>query len=143
MSWRIGEILVQKKLVSWDQLAEVLDEQKKTKEMTGEILVRRGYISQPLLYKALAEQYQLRFVDISRTHINPKALELVPRSIAEKYMLFPIEVQNSTLTIGISNPLPMWPETELRELTGISEIKTVLCLPADIVRAIAEYYPQS
>ncbi len=140
MVWRIGEILVQKKLITWEQLQEVLEEQKKTKEFTGEILVRKGYLSQPLLYKALAEQYQIRFVDLKRIKINPKAIELIPRSVAEKYTIIPIELREDVLLIGISNPLNVWPELELKQLTRINDIRTVLCLPQDILQLIQEQY---
>jgi hypothetical protein len=142
MFWRIGEILVQKKLISWEQLEEVLAEQKRTKEFTGEILIRKGYIPAVFLYKALADQYQMRFVDLKRTFINPKAVELLPRSICEKYGLFPIEKGQESLIIGISNPLNTWPEMEIKQLAKIDKIETVLCLPAHIQQAIEEHYPK-
>ena len=143
MAWRIGELLVQKKLITWEQLEEVLEEQKKTKEFTGEILVRKGYISQSLLYKALAEQYQMRFVDLKRIKINPKAVEFIPRSVAEKYSIIPIEMREDVFLIGISNPLNVWPEVELKQITKLNDIRTVLCLPSDIQEAIKENYPAS
>lgn len=142
MFWRIGEILVQKKLISWEQLEEVLAEQKRTKEFTGEILVRKGYIPAIFLYKALAEQYEMRFVDLKRTFINPKAVALIPRSICEKYQLIPVEVSQERLIIGISNPLNTWPEVEVKQLTKMDKIETVLCLPLQIQQAIEENYPK-
>ena len=141
MFWHIGEILVRKKLITWDQLEDALEEQKRTKEFTGEILVHRKYISRPLLYKNLAEQYNMRFIDLKRTKINSKAIELIPRSVAEKYSLMPIEFRQESLLIGISNPLNIWPEVELKKLTKIEDIRTVLCLPDDIHQTIKEYYP--
>lgn len=143
MAWRIGELLVQKKLITWEQLEEVLEEQKKTKEFTGEILVRKGFISQQLLYKALAEQYQMRFVDLKRIKINTKAVELIPRSVAEKYSIMPLEMREDTLLIAISNPLNVWPEVELKQITRMNDIRTVLCLPSDILDAIKENYSAS
>ena len=140
MAWRIGEILVQKKLISWNQLEEVLEEQKQTREFTGEILIRKGYVSSLLFYKSLAEQHKLRFIDLKRTRVNPKAVELIPRSVAQKYSLMPVEILQGELVIGISNPLMVWPEAELKELTKMPAIRTVLCLPADIQKAIQEYY---
>ncbi len=142
MFWRIGEILVQKKLISWEQLKEALDEQKKTKEFTGEILIRKGFIAPIFLYKALADQYQMRFVDLTRTRVNPKAVELLPRSICEKYGLFPIEMGQDSLIVGISSPLNSWPELEIRQLAKINKIETVLCLPAQIQQAIEDHYPK-
>lgn len=140
MSWRIGEILVQKKLLTWDQLQEILEAQKDSQKLIGEILVETGIVNRFFLYQALAEQYKIRFIDLERTHINPKAVEVVPREIAERYHLIPIEIRTGKLIIGISNPLNIWPESEIRQLTGIVEIQTVLCLPNQIEKAIAEEY---
>ena len=140
MTWHIGEILVQKKLISWEQLHDALQEQRKTKEFTGQILVRKRYISDLLLYKALAEQHKLRYVDLKRTKINPKAVAAVPKSVAEKYNLMPIEIIQGELVVGIGNPLNLWPESELKALTKFPAISTVLCLPADIKQAIQENY---
>ena len=140
MTWRIGEILIQKKLIDWEQLTDALEEQKRTKELTGEILIRKGYVSRSLLYKALAEQYNVRFVDLRRTKINPKAVEKIPGSIAEKYKIMPLEMVGDELILGISNPLLVWPEAELKQITKVSAIRTVLCLPEDIEEAIAKTY---
>ena len=141
MAWRLGEILIRKKLITWEQLEESLEEQKTTKELIGEILIRKGYISQLLIYKALAEQYELRFVDLKRIRFNPKAIALIPRSVCEKYTLIPIELSSNTLLIGISNPLNVWPENELKQMTKMDQIKPVLSLPEDIRQAIRDYYP--
>ena len=140
MVWHIGELLIQKKLISWEQLEDVLQEQKKTKEMTGEMLVRKKYISQGLLYKTLADQYAMRYIDLKKTKINPRAVEIVPQSIAEKYLLMPVEVSNDSLVIAISSPLNVWPEAELKKLTAMRDIKAVLSLPEDIKSAIEENY---
>src|SRR5690349_9740133 len=99
MTWRIGELLVRKKLISWEQLEEALNEQSKTREMTGEILIKKGYISAQLFYMALADQYNLKFVDLRRAHVNPKAIERVPRSIAEKYLIIPLEIVKDSLIL--------------------------------------------
>ena len=140
MTWHIGEILIQKKLISWEQLQDALEEQRKTKEFTGQILVRKRYISELLLYKALADQHKIRYVDLKHTKINPRAVAAVPKSIAEKYNIMPIEIIQNALVVGVGNPLNLWPESELKELTGFPEIRTVLCLPDDIQQAIQENY---
>ena len=140
MQWHIGELLIQKKLISWEQLQDALQEQKTTKEFTGQILVRKHYISELLLYKALADQHKTRYVDLGHTHINPRAVAAIPKSISEKYNLIPIEITHETLVVGIGNPMNVWPESELKELSGFQEIRTVLCLPDDIKRAIQENY---
>lgn len=143
MNWRIGEILIQKKWISWEQLQVALEEQKETKELIGEVLVRKRFISEQLLYKALAEQYNTRFLDLKRTHINPKAVALIPKSVAEKYTLIPVDFQQEALVIAISTPLNNWPEAELNAVTKVEKIQTVLSLPDDVRRAIAENYTKN
>ena len=91
----------------------------------------------------IADQYEMRFINLKRTFINPKAVELLPRSICEKYVIFPIERGQESLIIGISNPLNTWPEMEIKQLTKIDKIETVLCLPAHIQQAIDEHYPKT
>lgn len=140
MAWHIGEILIQKKLISWEQLQDALNEQRKTKEFTGQILVRKRYISELLLYKALAEQHQIRYVPLQHTKINPKAVAAVPKSVAEKYNVIPIEIIRDELVIALGSPLNIWPEAELKGLTGFTKIRAVLCLPEEIKQAIQENY---
>ncbi len=138
--WRIGEILIQKKLISWEQLENALEEQKHSKTFTGDILVQKGFISRHLLYKSLAEQQGMRFVDLKRTVINRKAVDAVPRSVAERFQIMPIELAEEGLTVGISNPLNVWPKDDLKKLTNVKDIQSVLCIPSDIQEAIEENY---
>ena len=140
MQWRIGEILIQKKLIDWEQLEEALLEQGEAHCLVGEILVRKRFISKTLLYGALAKQYDMQYVDPERIHINPKTIECIPRSIAQKYSLLPIDICDNVLFMGLSDPKRKWPKTELKELTKVQDIKTVLCLPEAIARMIDKLY---
>lgn len=139
-SWRIGEILVRKKLISWEQLEEVLSEQTKTRQLVGEILISKGYVSTLLFYIALAEQYKMRFIDLRRVRINSKAVEMIPQSIAEKYAVMPLEISHGNLIVAISNPLKVWPQAELKQINGVTEISPVLSIPEHIEQAIEEHY---
>ena len=138
--WHIGELLIQKKLITWNQLQEALKEQQQTKELTGEILLRKRYISAILLYRTLAEQHGMKFVDLSRTRVNPKAVEKVPKEIAEKFTLMPIELHQETMTLALGTPGAYWPEKELKQMTQIANIRPVLCIPEHIKKAIDENY---
>jgi type IV pilus assembly protein PilB len=140
MAWRLGEILIQKRLISWDDLGECLEEQKKTREFIGEILVRRGRVAKSLLYLALAEQFDIRYVDLSRIRINPKAIEVVPQSLAEKYLFMPIDIHDGVLTLGIDDPLKKWPEAEICKLARVSSTLKVLCMPEAIQLCLKEHY---
>lgn len=138
--WHIGEILVRKRLINWEQLEEALNEQKRTHEFLGEVLIRKQYIAKYLLFRALAERHEMSFVDLSHVVIDPRAVERVPRSVAVKYGFFPIETQEGTLVVGISDPCAVLPEAEIAELAGVLKIKRVLCTPDAVAAAISQHY---
>jgi type IV pilus assembly protein PilB len=140
MAWRLGEILIQKKWISWEQLEEALEEQEKTKELLGEILVRKKFLPKLLLFTALAQQHRMRFVDLHSIHINPQAVQWIPRSVAQKYSLLPIDRRGEVLFLGISTPRRIWPEGEIKAMAKVKEIRTVLCLPEEIQQMIEEQY---
>jgi len=138
--WHIGEILIQKKLIDWNQLEDALSEQRRTREFVGEVLVRKQYIPKYLLFKALAEKHTMPFVDLAHVFIDPLAIERVPKSVAIKYGFVPIEMQENTLVVGISDPCAVLPNAEIAELARVSGIKTVLCTPDAVAVAIGQHY---
>ena len=138
--WHIGEILIQKRLIDWKQLEDALNEQKRTQELLGEVLVRKQYIPRFLLFKALAERHAMPFVDLVHVFIDPRAVERVPKSVAVKYGFVPIEMKDGTLVVGISDPCVILPEAEIAELARASKIKMVLCTPDAVATAIDQHY---
>jgi len=138
--WHIGEILIQKSLIDWKQLEDALNEQKRTREFVGEVLVRKQYVPKFLFFKALAERHALPFVDLSHIFIDPRAVERIPKSVAIKYGFIPIEIQDGTLVVGVSNPCDVLPGAEIAELAKVSDIKTVLCVPDAVAAAIEQHY---
>ncbi len=138
--WHIGEILIQKKLIDWKQLEDALAEQKRTKEFVGEVLVRKQYVPRFLFFKALAERHAIPFADLSHIFVDARAVQRVPKSVAVKYQLVPIEIQDHTLVVGISNPLQVLPEKEIAELAQVTKIRTVLCTPDAVAAAIESNY---
>lgn len=143
MAWRIGEILVRKKLITWEQLEEALAEQSVSHKMTGQILIDKGYVTPTLFQMALAEQYELKFVDLRRTRINPKAQEMIPQEMAEKFQIIGLECTPTTLIVGIYNPITNVPEAEIKQLTGRLEVQKVLCLRTQFEEVYEAFYLKS
>ena len=139
-TWHIGEILIQKRLINWAQLDEALKEQKRTREFVGEVLVRKQYIPRFLLFKALAERHAIPFVDLSHIYIDSEAVDRIPKSVAQKYGMIPIEFQGNILVVGISDPTTVIPEKEIAALAKVAGVKTVLCTPEAVKVALEKYY---
>lgn len=138
--WHIGEILIQKRLIDWKQLEEALAEQRRTREFVGEVLIRKQYVPKFLFFKALAERHAIPFVDLTHIFIDARAVERVPKSVAVRYHLMPIEIQDHTLVVGISNPVKELPDQEIAELAKVQKIKKVLCTPDAVAQAIEVNY---
>jgi len=88
----LGDILIENGLISEEQLAQALAEQKMSKDKLGRILVRRGYISDDQLLEVLEFSLGIPRVQISRMNINPETVKLLPTNIISKYRILPLSV---------------------------------------------------
>lgn len=75
----LGELLVLRGLISQDQLAIALTEQKRSGAKLGEMLIRLGFITEAAMREALSEKIGTRTVDLSRLVVDQSALGYVPR----------------------------------------------------------------
>src|SRR3989338_8241189 len=89
---RIGQILIQKKLITADQLNEALKIQKEKKERLGELLVSLGYMSKDSLLEVLSIELNIPAVHLPRTKIPPEVIAIVPKKISEHYCLIPVSL---------------------------------------------------
>ena len=71
---RLGEILVQQKLLTEAQLKSALDEQKKTGRRLGRMFIEMGFITEEQISKALARQLGADYIDL--VSIQPRAGEM-------------------------------------------------------------------
>ncbi len=101
---KIGELLLEKGLINHKQLSIALSVQKITKEKLGETLVSLGFVSSRAIAEALAEQWNMEYLDISLYPPLPETLKLIPRTVAEEYQILPIYTENSKLVVGIVDP---------------------------------------
>jgi len=100
----LGKLLTSKGLLTEEQIAVALGQQKITGDLLGETLVKLGFVTSKEIAQALAEQAGLDFVDIDHFPLSDEALRLVPREVAERTGFLPLGLNNGTLTIGITNP---------------------------------------
>lgn len=137
---KIGEVLVEKNLVSQENIDQILKEQKHTTKLIGELLVERQFLSEILLYQALAHQHHMGFIDLEAHRLNTAILHKIPLEMAEKNLMVALELKDGTLTLGVSNPRNHLPLEEIKKLTGAVQIQEVLCLPDQIREVLHSKY---
>ena len=139
---RIGQILIQKKLITPEQLMEALKVQKEKKERLGELLVNLGYISKDALLEVLSIELNIPAVHLARTKIPPEAIAMVPKKIADHYCLIPVALDDNRLSVAMSDPVNVNAIDDLKRATG-KVIHPLLAIDKDVKEAIEQYYGEN
>ncbi|MDD5428431.1 MAG: GspE/PulE family protein [Candidatus Omnitrophica bacterium] len=135
----IGQLLVQKGLITMEALERALSEQEHSQERIGDILVKTGLIAEDDFYNILSQQSGVGYIKLKDIRINPKVIDEIPAKFACHYELIPIEITDSSITVAMTNPLDIHTIDDLRLLLK-KEIKAVLASKRDILEAIKKYY---
>lgn len=101
----LGDMLISVGLITEAQLSAALEEQKKDGRKLGAILLSKGYIKPQNLYDTLERQLGVSFVDLTTVSPAPELARVVPRSIAQKYMVVPVSGDSATLNLAMEDPL--------------------------------------
>ncbi len=138
---KLNQLLLDKRLVSNEQLAEALAEQERERRFFGAILVERGWVTSEQLMRALSEHYRLPFVRLEETQIPAEVVTKVPLQVALHYHVMPVGIRNSTLTMAIANPQ----DVRLLDELGLAlqqryTIEPVLATTEDILQAVKKHY---
>jgi type IV pilus assembly protein PilB len=137
---RIGDLLLDEKLITSEQLAAAVDEQRRTGQLLGTTLVEMGLVSEAVLLDRLRQQLGVTLVDLASTVIDESVLAHVTEDLAKKYVAIPVELEGrSTLVVAMADPLNVAALEDLRFHSGMF-IKPVLASPAQIQEAIERYY---
>jgi len=139
MKLRIGDILIEKQIITQQELDLALKEHQNTKEFLGQTLVRLNMITEEKLLKVLAEQQGIQFVDLKEEKISDTVIENVPAKFAWHYKVMPTRIDGNVLTVAISNPFDMWPVDDLETNLGY-RVEIALAVSSDITEAIKKYH---
>ena len=137
---KIGELLVQKGLITPEQLVFALEDSKKNREIMGKTLVRMKFITQEQLLKTLGEQLGIPFREsLKDMDVAPEVIKVVPAKFVWHYKFMPLAIKGKVLTIAVSDPLAVWPMEDLRLHLGY-DVERVLATEAEILLVMRRYY---
>jgi len=131
--------LVSAGMISSDQLEFVLQEQKRTGERLGTILRQLNLITEDDLAKILAESAGIEHVAIRTLSIDPEVIEVLPETLARKFKVFPIAVENSSVTVAMADPLDVGAIDRIQQQTR-RYVKVVASTEFEIFTTIDKYY---
>src|SRR2546430_16724503 len=102
----LGTILAERGLIDPARLAEALAEAQATNQRVGEVLLRRGWIYEQELARALAHQYELEYVDLYTACLNPRDAALLDPEVGQRCRAVPICVTGGEPVVAVSHPAP-------------------------------------
>ncbi|MDD5347579.1 MAG: ATPase, T2SS/T4P/T4SS family [Candidatus Omnitrophica bacterium] len=136
---KIGELLIERGLITDGQLAEALADQKLSGGKLGEIIVRRGWATRDEVEKCLNVQKGITTFNLSGYIIEPEIVKLIPEEFARKYKLMPVFVVENTLTVAMSDPSNVYIIDELQRTTKLN-VEPVSVEEMDIRKVQDQYY---
>ncbi len=137
---RVGDILVAAGLVTREQVERALRTQEKgKKKKIGTILIEMGLITEDQLLEALATKFGLRVVNLEETEPSQDALAALPREVATRMQVLPVEVHGRTLVVATSQPTDPTISENLRFSTNY-QIELVVSRSDQIHEAIENHY---
>ncbi len=135
----LGEILVRKGFITQAEVEEALRAQRESQERLGAALVRLGLISEEQALEALSEQLGIPYVELTDLSPDPTLLDMVPSRVVFRHQVFPVDLVDGRLLVATADPLDIRLFDELRTLLG-REVEPVIASPRDIRTAISTYY---
>ena len=136
---QLGEILVERGVLSRAKLEEVLVFQKEKGILFGEALVQMKIGTEMDVVQALTCQYGFPYLPLANYEIAPEVVATVPKSMCKQYCLVPIDKIGRSLTLAMSNPLNVVALEDVEKATNCS-VQTFVSTATEIDSAINRYY---
>ncbi len=132
MTGKLGDILLSHGWVDRDELRRAsLPDEKLPGERLGDTLLRLNLASDDNVREALAIQYRLPFLRVTRRHVDREVLHLLPREFVVSSRIVPMFRVAGTLTAAVDDPTNLWAIDEAARLSGC-EVQLVVTSAASI-----------
>ncbi len=136
---RIGDLLIEHKIISQDQLNSALADQKKSGRKLGRVLVENGFLSEDQLLNFLARQLNIPYVELKRYHVKPETVRLIPEAHARRFRVLALEDARDGLLIGMADPTDIFAYDELARVLR-RPLKLAVVREADLLKTIDIMY---
>ncbi len=120
---RLGDLLVQQKLISEEQLKFVLEQQKRSGRKLGRLLVDNAFVTEENISEALGKQLNIPYINLKYFNINIELVRLLQESQARRFRAMVLEERNGMLLVGMADPT---------DLTAFDEITRIVKREIDI-----------
>ncbi len=139
VSKQLGELLIERGVITKEQLEQALQVQKEKGGLIGQILVDLGFAKEEEIAQALTTQFGFPYLPLNNYEIDPEVVKIIPENVASQYCLIPIDKIGNSLTIAMSNPLNIQAIEDIELISGLI-VQIFVSTGTDIRNAIKKYY---
>jgi general secretion pathway protein E len=139
---RLGELLIQRRLLEPEDLERALELQKERGDKLGKILIDLGFIASKDLLSALSEQLGVPMVAVDQPPPAAPEIDGISSRFMRQCRFIPTRFEDSTLSIAMADPLDFETISAVRGYSGL-KVATALAPEQEILDAIDKYYGES
>lgn len=139
---RVGDLLVEEKLITSEQLDCALNEQKKTGGKLGKVLVSLGFIEEAILLTVLSKQLDIPFVDIKKFSYQRNDVRSLKETIARRFRVSVLKKTDEKIILGMSDPTDIFCLDEIAKFFNIP-IEPVIVRESELLDVLDMSYGES
>ncbi|MCX7648788.1 MAG: hypothetical protein N2Z60_09265, partial [Elusimicrobiales bacterium] len=140
---RLGEILIEQKIIDEEKLSKALKYQEQNRCLIGEALIKLGYATEEQVAIALSKQLGIPYASIQNQILKPEKGQDIEKIIPEKFArdnkIIPLFVENGVIAIAMSDPTDLMLLDNIRAMTGM-DVQVFISTKAQILKVIDSFY---
>jgi len=136
---RLGEILVQQKLLTQEQLKLALDEQKRSGRKLGRVFIEQGYVTEEEISEALAKQLQIPYINLKYYNIKADVTQKLPETQARRFRAIALEDNARVVKIGMADPTDLNAYDEIARILK-REIEIAVVTESQLLATVDRVY---
>ncbi|MCW8920413.1 MAG: ATPase, T2SS/T4P/T4SS family, partial [Sedimenticola sp.] len=139
---RIGDLLVENRVISEGQLQSALAEQKRSGHKLGHTLIELGFIDEQRLLDFLSQQLQIPFIDLTSFPLKPEIVKQLSETVARRYRVIALEVREKDVLVGMADPTDLFAYDELGHSLK-KRVRQAVVRESDLLDALDRMYRRS
>lgn len=136
---RLGEMLIESKLLTEEQLNQALLEHKKTGLKLGKFLINNGIVSERQIVDVLSDQLKIEKYHPEHYPVSTELIQVIPFDVAQKHQSVPLRKKGRLLTVAMIDPLDINALDSIEVMTN-SEVEPVVCTASELNQLLNAVY---
>lgn len=136
---RLGDLLVEHKVISEHQLIQALAAQKTSGRKLGKVLIEEGFIDEDKMLDFLSRQLHIPFIDLKYYKYSADTVRLLPETHARRYRAISLDASGDDILVGMADPTDIFGYDEIANILK-RPIRQALVREADLLKTIDAVY---